>query len=441
MASVANSLDLNDYDNRLEERRFINMYSENVAGRVTSIKRDEEVRRAFETWAKRNLFFEAKTNVAEPEGQVSELERTRLSVTMPEDIIRDYEREARAVRKGMRELLHTYRENPMLAYDEVGRKPMSNPLKQLTRLIDVPNRVIPGTPNPKIDQSVEIVTGKIEGAERVMLWTDSPELAEDTFDRMRMRFPSQGHVLAQSNAIYYADAANKIHKYTMGNFARLFGKKDEKGRLIRVVNPNTGKRTALDPRTGEPLNSREWQAYIFRYVLGMGNKRTDNVIKTATLTGGYAVGQNLQSFSTVIHLDRDGWSNETMKQRTARAWRAGNREPVEEITIDMTFPEGMGNKETLDDIRRLSQELDEKLFTQVVLDSQKANLGEEWFRIKSERSESFRVDKRVAALALQPLLEDYNREMAEAEFLKEQELRRMRMEEEAALASLEASNV
>jgi hypothetical protein len=441
MASVANSLDLNEYENRLEEGRFVKLYADDCAGRVTTIKRDEEVRRAFETWAKRNLFFEAKTNVAEQEGQVSELERTRLSVAMPEDIVRDYQREARAVRKGMKELLYKYRDNPMLAYDEVGRKPVSNPLKQLTRLIDVPNRVIPGTPNPKIDQSVEIVMGKIGGADRVMLWTDSPELAEDTFDRMRMRFPSQGHVLALSNSIFYSDAANKVHKYTMGNFARRFGKKNENGELIRVVNPNTGKRTALDPRTGEPLNSREWQAYIFRYVLGMGNKRTDNVIKTATLTGGYAVGQNLQSFATVVHLDRDGWSNETMKQRTARAWRAGNREPVEEITIDIAFPEGVGNKETLDDIRRLSQEMDEKLFTQVVLDSQKANLGEEWFRIKSERSESFRADKRVAALALQPLLEDYNREMAEADFIKEQELRRMRMEEEAALANLEASNV
>jgi hypothetical protein len=44
-------------------------------------------------------------------------------------------------------------------------------------------------------------------------------------------------------------------------------------------------------------------------------------------------------------------------------------------------------------------------------------------------------------LALQPLLEDYNREMAEADFIQEQELLRMRMEEEAALANLEASNV
>lgn len=436
MSSVANSADLNLKENRNEERRFVNMYTETVGGRPVGVRREEDIERAYQTWAKRNLFFESKTNVVEEAGQVGELQRAEVQVVMPEEIVSMYRAEAARVREGMAELLQRYKENPMLAYDEVGSK-ASGPLRELTRLIDSPNRVIPGAPNPKIDRAVEVAFEAM-GSSRVMYWADSPELAEDTFDRMRARFPSKGHVLALSNAIFYADAANQVHKYTSSNFGKLVGKRDEKGKPQRIKDPETGKFSYLDPRTGAPLDPREWQSYIFQYVLGMGNTRTEKVVMTAVLTGGYAVGQNLQSFSKVVHLDRDGWSNETMKQRTARAWRAGNKKVVEEITIDVVYPPELTDADkTLDEYRRQSQELDDKLFTQVVLDAQKVNLGEEWYRIKKLRSESFSADKRLAAVAMSPYLEDYLRELAEASYLKELENQEIRREQERALSGLE----
>jgi hypothetical protein len=126
-------------------------------------------------------------------------------------------------------------------------------------------------------------------------------------------------------------------------------------------------------------------------------------VATATLTSTYAVGQNLQMFSTVVHLDRDTWNSETMKQRTARAWRAGQESAVEERTLDVTYSDTKKKgDQTLDDVRKVIQDMDSALFDEVVVDSQAEVLGVEWHNMKKNESALHEVNKRMLEMAMSP---------------------------------------
>jgi hypothetical protein len=121
-------------------------------------------------------------------------------------------------------------------------------------------------------------------------------------------------------------------------------------------------------------------------------------------------GHNLQGFDTVIHLDRDSWNSESMKQRTARAWRQGQEKDVEEITIDATFgdtEEGLSRSDfdqTLDEIRRSFQSMDADLFTRIIRDAQKLHLGKEWEDLSKKDASLWRLDEKVLELQSSPYL-------------------------------------
>ena len=94
-----------------------------------------------------------------------------------------------------------------------------------------------------------------------------------------------------------------------------------------------------------------------------------------------------------------------MKQRSARAWRAGQSEIVNEYTLDTVYPDAVTNDDadkTLDEIRKIIQGMDADLFNEVVLESQVARLGEEWSEIKKQRSLLHKVDRQMMERALSP---------------------------------------
>jgi hypothetical protein len=341
-------------------------------------------------WVKRNLFFSDKRDADVGEGELPEtgrgaprpgaptgrdIRRETISVTMTPEIEKAYRREMRLVKRGLREALKVYKEQPELAYESVSRA-LRRPLATLTKLADTPDQVIPGAPNLKVDRAVEIIRQNM--GKRVLMWTDSKQLAEDVFSRMQETFPGMGHVLGQTGHIKYAGLTGEEEKFTGRKYT--------------------------DPETGRKIPKDEWKTFVLTKILGMGNDKTSKQVRTAVLTGSFAVGQNLQSFEVVVHMDRDDWNSETMKQRTARAWRAGNKQPVDEYTLDMTY-QTVADKEaddTLDDIRRIIQGLDEKMFDQVVLESQVERLGAEWLEIKKQRSALYEIDRRMMEQLLSP---------------------------------------
>jgi len=432
MASVANGLDLTtaanknpgdpNYRNQLQNK-WIRTYCNVVGGRVTSVTDDPEAAKAFRTWVKRNLFFAPKIDTAlsggqvlegpkEQEAQIQNLRKEVIGVTIPEDVIGEYRKQMRLAQRNLRELLKEYKKQPQAAFEAArnwnGER--GAPLRMLSILAETPELVIPGAGYPKVDVAEKIIND-LPMDQRTLLWTDNDKLARVSFERLREQFFGKGHVLGLSRSIIYTDPDNKTHIYTEKNFAETVAKKDDRGRPIVMRDPEDGKKKLVDP-SGAFLEPKGWQTYILTKYLGLGKKRTDKEVHTATLTKKYATGQNLQSFTTVIHLDRDGWSNETMKQRTARAWRAGNERKVQEITLDMQYPITEGDAdETLDEMRKVMQELDDKLFNEVILEAQVERLGEEWYSMKRERSQLYEVDKEMMLRATHP----YAKEMGSKE--------------------------
>ncbi len=377
LASVSNGLDLNSPEGRQQESKFLGFYTQDVGGRPVSVTRDPNAAKDFRVWVKRNLFFADKTSVTEEDSRLEQLRRETVAVTMPPELESVYKAEMEQVLAGLKDLLAVYKERPELAFEAASRR-LTRPLANLTRLSDVPNRIIPGAPNPKINRAVEIIS-QIPMSDRVLLFSDSKELAEDTFEDMQKKFPGKGHVLGLKDEIIYMTPTGEKLKFTARKYK--------------------------DPETGRLTKAEEWKTFVLGKVLGLGTKQTQYPVHTAVLTGSYAVGQNLQSFGHVVHLDRDAWSNETMKQRTARAWRSGNKKPVDEYTVDLAYSDqfaGPDASKTLDQIRKIVQEIDENLFNQVVVESQVERLGEEWTEIKKQRSLLHKVNRRMLERALSP---------------------------------------
>lgn len=392
LSSIANDLDLNSKEGQKEQRAFVKRFSETVGGRIVGIQqKDPSVAKEFRTWAKRNLFFAAKkenddyeglTTPQEDEAKIEDLRRESQAVTMPPMIEDEY-------RNTMAELLNTLQEvvaegplgdvdisdpkNMAVVFEQSrNKRALSRLFKKLTMLSDTPNQLIPGAPNPKLDRAASIIENHVNG--QTLLFTDSQSLAKDTFARMQEKFPGKTHAMGLGNVIIKSLPTGEQEKFTP--------------------------RVYEDPKTGRKVPKGEWKTHVLNNYV-----RTDPNLGTAVLTGSYALGQNLQNFNTVIHLDRDDWSNEVMKQRTARAWRAGNKQPVDEYTLDLTYPDAVADDDaskTLDEIRKLMQEVDEGLFNQVVLASQVERLGEEWMAIKHQRSALHKIDRQMMERALSP---------------------------------------
>lgn len=150
----------------------------------------------------------------------------------------------------------------------------------------------------------------------------------------------------------------------------------------------------------------EWREFVFKRIVSPNLE-----FKTITLHGStYSTGQNLQAFNTVIHLDRDHWSNEEMKQRTARAYRQGQKDQVREITVDTVMAyegpiqENSGDLPTamksLDEIRKFFQNMENDLFNAVIKGAQDQVLGEEFADVTVTGASYKQKSKDVGALIL-----------------------------------------
>lgn len=150
----------------------------------------------------------------------------------------------------------------------------------------------------------------------------------------------------------------------------------------------------------------EWQQFVLKEIVN-----PDPTIVTCTLFGKvYMYGHNLQGFNTVIHLDRNNWNSESMKQRVARAWRQGQTEVVQETTLDHIYQPDHGGVErsefdkTLDEIRASFQNMDAAIFDRIIKDAQTIALGAEWAGVEKKDASLWRLDEQVAELMASPFM-------------------------------------
>ena len=374
LACIANNEDINTLDGRVRMKAFRKRFAEEVGGRIIGMKNDPVTARDLRIWVKRNLFYADKQDVEE--FALPGLRRTSMVVTMPAEIESQYRAITQGIADVLRGMVAKYRDRSPDASDpaiEAARIRLAKQFNLLTRLANNPDGIVPGAGNPKMREIVRALDDRIPYGARALLFTDSPDMAETASQYLTQRFPGKTH------AACYSD---RIELWKSGEITQTFRKK------------------SYQDADGQTWPEAEWQIYVMSKVV---NPNPD--ITSATLTSAYSVGQNLQRFNVVIHLDRDTWNSEEINQRTSRAWRQGQRDAVEEIFIDMVYENPIDDQDrTLDQIRAYMQQLESELFDRVIVESQTEALGKEYFGMSRLDSSFFAINRRMMELTLSPYL-------------------------------------
>lgn len=303
--------------------------------------------------------------------------------------------------------------------------------------------------NPKIDEAAEIVTRKRENdvSARTLLFTDDLKMIEMTAIKLSKEMPGY-HIAATSTEMRVFEAGKEIdqievpiplavRKLAFAPKGRVPGEPEltDDEKASRVVDakkrrkdweaengtkaihklPFRERRIRPFPTLPSPSGkawvkehnpwtpAKEWPVFVFQQIASPSPK-----FKTITLYGKrYSTGQNLQAFNTVVHLDRDSWNSEEMKQRTARAWRQGQKHVVDEFTLDATYaatesPSEGGLDKTLDEIRGFFQKMQSDMFDDMIKRSMHADLGGEWEEVTQSDASIRNTSRNTMEFVLSP---------------------------------------
>lgn len=278
--------------------------------------------------------------------------------------------------------------------------------------------------NPKIEAAEETIAAKLERSKgsRILMFADDKAMCMEAGLHMAKTMGGT-HVVALNDAIHFFRGGTEMDRWVKPFDSALLAKlvKDpeerkaieaEAGGISSHRLPFGKKALKMHPlipgKQGvhQPYLADDWQQFVLKEIVN-----PDPSIQTATLLGKtYMYGHNLQSFNTVIHLDRDSWNSESMKQRTARAWRQGQEQVVDEVNLDFAYrgdDEGVPRDEndvTLDQIRKSFQEMDGAIFDRIIKDAQGIELGAEWEGIDKRDASLWRLDEKVTEMMLSPML-------------------------------------
>jgi hypothetical protein len=381
-------------------RRFV----DRKAGRTMGIKddpaKDPTKRQDFDAWVKNGMYFADKRTIGAPGTSEKEqkemklpdlLKQQTVTLTMDPEVEMEYRKSAKGMTKLLKLMTKVFRDKANVSTVDAAvvarfETEFRKYRKQLDMLANYPDEVLdekgekrfPDAVSSKVIGSTMLVHEKIQSGKRTLLFTDDEKFAVKTAEQMSSRTPDVSVAVALKG---------KVTVYRNG----------------KVYTKEDGGKQVFGPREytnlkGEKVPKGDWASHVLREIIG-----GDPSVKALVLTKSYALGQNLQMFSTVVHLDRDDFSNETMKQRTARAWRTGQTEPVEEYTMDTVYDDATGKSDpTLDEARRYVQEIQEGVFNDIVHKSREAELGTEWKGMKETPASLMPVNRKLFEMALAP---------------------------------------
>jgi len=319
---------------RKEKLKFIKTYCDSVGGKVIGLKSDMTSKRKFRDWVRTNSLYMDKTQVKEIDlPPVTPPERQTHDISMTGPIREKYEEMAVPIRDTLRRMAEKYNNNDLQS-TELNQE-LSRVMGQLQKLRDFsnnPDNYVEGASNPKVDTTVDYVKDRISKNEssKTVTFTDNPELSSKTGKKLSEEVPYKKHVVALADRIEIWKNGEVIETFTS--------------------------RSKLTTNTGKPVPKQDWQVHLIKTL------QKDSAVSTFNLTSAYARGHNIQSADAVVHLDRDSWNNETMKQRTARAWRTGQKNPVDVKILDMTLDSG----DSINEIQKYSMEIERKLFDDLI---------------------------------------------------------------------------
>jgi hypothetical protein len=348
-----------------------NRYTEVVGGRVMGIKQDPLIRQEFHQWVASNIFYRSPEDA--PEINMPELRVSQETLVMDPKVEALYRKSAKEVSSVINDIVRKYEQmvkdglNPKV--DSFKGGAIGKALRGLQRLQDMPDTVVPGARNPKMDRTIQILDDRLNQGSRALMFTDNNEFADYTVNRVSKEYPGKKIGVAYPSRIEVWQNGKKQMEYT------------EKTKFDRGV------------------KSSEWRSYVLSDLL-----QSDPSVMALILTAKYSVGQNLQGFSTIIQLDRDTWSGETMKQRTGRSHRQGQKHPVEEYILDAVYGDVKGGKKdfTLDEARGAVHRMENRLFDEIIVQAQAADLGEDYLKMKKMDASLVAISRKLMESAISP---------------------------------------
>jgi len=405
-----NNVDVfNTGEERTRMLNFVKKHCERLGSREIALSEDPDIRETFQRWAKKNMYYASKSSV---EGyDLPELKPTQELIEMDDEVAKKHRRIIKRFSKRMAKYARDLEsiensEGPFkIGHSEVSReewiehrklKLIQNvrkkrigheDMKIAQELSLIPSKHVKGARNPKIDRCVSIVDEGMGNGKRFVIFTDNNDAAGIAVKDLCSKIPGDKHAVAYSDR--WEIWAN--------------GKKLE-----------TFKEKAYEI-DGREYKKEEWVDYIIDNHV----KPAETNVRSVVLTQNYSHGVNLQTFSSVIHLDRDDWNSEVMKQRSARVHRQGQQNAVDQHTLDSSYEQDDSDLDfTLDQAMEKWQDYDANLFNQIVIQSQDADLSKGIGDIEKKRSSFYALDSKLMRMELSPYIKNLSQDLENTDQLK-----------------------
>lgn len=466
--------------NRIERRRFRDRYCERVGRQIVGVKQNPLLMRELMIWTKRNIFSVKKTEVKEfalpelkkdvvsvemdPEVEMMYREVTKVfskllkgmasrvkerggSDMLPE--ARDPELEVLFTRSfapviNLMNGLGKYPQKALLdmAYMmENDKTPKGRGIPKFMKKVlaswgkkyspqDLREMAMRAS-NPALNvcaQKVEDRLRESDGSGRSLIFSDDAEMCENTAINISKKVPGRfvlglkdeiriyknGKEMDEIKVPVNLDTIEKIvgSREKAQDYYRKVGgwvvfKAPFKKRIYRLY-PALPEHKLYNPKS----TAGEWQSFVLKNLIS-----PDEKYKGLILYGpSYQVGQNLQAFDQVIHMDRDSWSDQNMEQREGRSWRQGQKYPVDVVYIDAKYSEAPGGQTrkdvdvTIDGLQGAVELIQSEMFASVIQAAQRLGqddgrgLGAEWQEILRSDASNARLQDKIVELMASPYI-------------------------------------
>ena len=390
-----------------KEKAFADKYAINIGGKFVGIK--PEARHQFNIWLKQNAYFADKMDVdyeAVGKKQLKPLVKLNTAVNMPPEVGKAYVEVASGIKNQLKEMKDRYSalltqnaEDISVTLQKEKDIAVGN-LKDKIALLHLfslnPHKAMakynkmkgiePKTytfVNPKVEQATALATKFLQESKRTIYFTEDNDVAKQTVISISMRHRTKIHALCLSNMIVFYQAGVPLKKgratkkTNVENFKINRLTEEQIEAIERERMSKTG--AVAKPSVKNMPVDMTWAIKIVKNFIA----ENDQVV-TMVCNSSYARGFNLQKFKAVVHLDRDGWDSEEIKQRTARAFRQGQENEVLEVMVDAVAPNDEKGKPTvsIDELRGLVHETDQKFFNDIIKKSGAIKLSENYNAIE-----------------------------------------------------------
>ena len=425
------------------ENAWAKRYCDQIGGRNIGLNPDPRIQQEFLRWVKANAYFAFKEEVDFKEiGQPDLIPpvTTSVSVKMNKEVQREYRKVASEVSREIQAMLAKYRDADFdptrYDYEEQvtlrGRKKvvvktikdlakvsLPKAVKTLMKLTTDPEQVLgdKAGKNPKIEECKNIIKNSPNA--RILFFTSDNKMADKTVKSNAEARPAKIHCVLKASGVSFWQAGKGGAK----RLALANKKTDMTGAKWKKIED----RIRLASESGSEEDASWAMRIVEEYI-------ADNeYVGTVVCTDAYARGFNFQRFQKVVHLDRgNGFDSELLKQRTARAYRTGQKSEVQEVFLDSSLGadgqlEGMdADMVSIQEIQKLLNEKDQAFFQEIIQGGMSQSLVESLDAIEDITGEELarqkKGDKGIASSYLERLLDPSEGAIArfeEREALKE----------------------